>query len=119
MEKNILEYIGKSLYQTNILKEMKRYLVFRTRCRLHSSMVNDLLDFFAAVTVGDGVDGFPEKLAAFQHGMALAVPVPHINQVVRDHGGYLPDLQGNPADVLRLVFLRDFHNTVRNVEYNA
>ena len=48
MEKNILEYIGKSLYQTHILKEMKRYLVFRTRCRLHSSMVNDLLDFFAA-----------------------------------------------------------------------
>ena len=47
MEKNILEYIGKSLYQTHILKEMKRYLVFRTRCRLHSSMVNDLLDFFA------------------------------------------------------------------------
>ena len=48
MEKNILEYIGKSLYQTHILKEMKRYLVFRTRYRLHSSMVNDLLDFFAA-----------------------------------------------------------------------
>ena len=48
MEKNILEYIGKSLYQTHILKEMKRYLVFRIRCRLHSSMVNDLLDFFAA-----------------------------------------------------------------------
>ena len=48
MEKNILEYIGKSLYQTHILKEMKRYLVFRTRCRLHSSMVNELLDFFAA-----------------------------------------------------------------------
>ena len=48
MEKNILEDIGKSLYQTHILKEMKRYLVFRTRCRLHSSMVNDLLDFFAA-----------------------------------------------------------------------
>ena len=48
MEKNILEYIGKSLYQTHILKEMKRYLVFRTRCRLYSSMVNDLLDFFAA-----------------------------------------------------------------------
>ena len=47
MEKNILEYISKSLYQTHILKEMKRYLVFRTRCRLHSSMVNDLLDFFA------------------------------------------------------------------------
>ena len=48
MEKNILEYIGKSLYQTNILKEMKRYVVFRTRCRLHSGLVNDLLDFFGA-----------------------------------------------------------------------
>ena len=48
MEKNILEYIGKNLYQTNILKEMKRYLVFRTRCRLHSDLVNDLLDFFSA-----------------------------------------------------------------------
>lgn len=48
MDKNILEYVGKSLYKTNILKEMKRYVVFRTRCRLHSGMVNDLLTFFAA-----------------------------------------------------------------------
>ena len=47
MGKNILEYIGKSLYQTHILKEMKRYVVFRTRCRLHSGMVEDLLAFFA------------------------------------------------------------------------
>lgn len=29
MEKNILEYVGKSLYKTHILKEMKRYVVFR------------------------------------------------------------------------------------------
>lgn len=48
MEKNILEYVGKSLYQTHILKEMKRYLVFRTRCRLHSGAVNDVLEFFDA-----------------------------------------------------------------------
>lgn len=47
MEKNILEYVGKSLYQTHILKEMKRYLVFRFRCAMHSSAVNDLLAFFA------------------------------------------------------------------------
>ncbi|WP_405378583.1 VirK/YbjX family protein [Phascolarctobacterium sp.] len=47
MDKNILEYVGKSLYNTSVLKEMKRYLVFRTRCKLHSSAVNDLLDFFA------------------------------------------------------------------------
>ena len=47
MDKNILEYVGNSLYNTKVLKEMKRYVVFRTRCRLHSGMVNDLLDFFA------------------------------------------------------------------------
>lgn len=47
MEKNILEYVGKSLYQTHILKEMKRYVVFRFRCSMHSSAVNDLLAFFA------------------------------------------------------------------------
>lgn len=31
MDKNILEYVGKSLYKTHILKEMKRYVVFRAR----------------------------------------------------------------------------------------
>lgn len=48
MEKDILTYVGKSLYKTNILKEMKRYVVFRTRCKLHSGLVDDLLAFFAA-----------------------------------------------------------------------
>ena len=48
MEKNILEYVGNSLYNLKDLKQMNRYLVFRTRCRLHSGMVNGLLDFFAA-----------------------------------------------------------------------
>lgn len=47
MENNILEYVGKSLYQTRILKEMKRYLVFRARCAMHSSAIEDLLQFFA------------------------------------------------------------------------
>lgn len=45
MEKNILEYVGKSLYQTHILKEMKRYVVFRARCAMHSSSVDSLLNF--------------------------------------------------------------------------
>lgn len=48
MDKDILTYIGKSLYQTHILKEMKRYVVFRSRCALHSNAVNDLLAFFDA-----------------------------------------------------------------------
>ena len=48
MDNNILEYVGKSLYKTHILKEMKRYVVFRTRCRLHSSMIDDMLAFFSA-----------------------------------------------------------------------
>ncbi len=48
MENNILEYVGKSLYQTRILKEMKRYIVFRVRCAMHSSAIENLLQFFAA-----------------------------------------------------------------------
>ena len=48
MEQDILTYVGKSLYQTHILKEMKRYVVFRTRCKMHSSAINDLLSFFKA-----------------------------------------------------------------------
>ena len=48
MEKNILEYVGKSLYKTHILKEMKRYVVFRARCAMHSSSVDGLLKFFDA-----------------------------------------------------------------------
>lgn len=47
MKENVLEYVGRSLYQTHILKEMKRYVVFRTRCALHSKSVNALLDFFS------------------------------------------------------------------------
>ena len=47
MDQNILEYVGKSLYKTHILKELKRYVVFRTRCRLHSGTVDDMLSFFA------------------------------------------------------------------------
>lgn len=46
MTGDILEYIGKSLYKTHILKEMKRYVVFRTRCALHGSSVCELLRFF-------------------------------------------------------------------------
>lgn len=46
MDKNILEYVGKSLYQTHILKEMKRYVVFRARCAMHSNSIEGLLKFF-------------------------------------------------------------------------
>ena len=43
-----LKTIGKSLYKTNIPKEMKRYLVFLGRCCLHKKEINDLQKFFAA-----------------------------------------------------------------------
>lgn len=46
MESTILEYVGKSLYQTQFIKEMKRYVVFRFRCATHGSYINDLLTFF-------------------------------------------------------------------------
>ena len=52
MDKNILEYVGKSLYQTHILKEMKRYVVFRARCAMHSNSIEGLLKFFDANSNG-------------------------------------------------------------------
>lgn len=47
MDTQILEYVGKSLYKTHILKEFKRYVVFRTRCHLHKGYMRDILGFFA------------------------------------------------------------------------
>lgn len=46
MDSAILEYVGKSLYQTQYLKELKRYVVFRFRCTTHGNYINDLLGFF-------------------------------------------------------------------------
>lgn len=46
MDSTILEKVGKALYQTERIKELKRYLVFRFRCAMHSSYVDDLLAFF-------------------------------------------------------------------------
>lgn len=48
MDKEILQYVGKSLYKTHVLKEFKRYVVFMTRCHLHTRYMDDILDFFAA-----------------------------------------------------------------------
>ena len=48
MNKEILQYVGKSLYKTHILKEWKRYIVFMTRCHLHTRYMDDILEFFAA-----------------------------------------------------------------------
>lgn len=46
MNEEILREVGHRLYVTSRLKEMKRYLVFRARCRMHKDIVGDLLDFF-------------------------------------------------------------------------
>ena len=48
MDYSALKVIGKSLYKTNIPKEMKRYLVFLGRCCLHKKEVANLQKFFAA-----------------------------------------------------------------------
>lgn len=47
MDESILREAGHRLYVTSRLKEMKRYLVFRARCRMHKEIMEDLLDFFA------------------------------------------------------------------------
>lgn len=48
MQDNILEYVGRSLYKFNEIKEYKRYVVFRTRCMLHKEEIGKTLAFFAA-----------------------------------------------------------------------
>ena len=47
MDESILRKAGHRLYVTSRLKEMKRYMVFRARCRMHKEIIGDLLDFFA------------------------------------------------------------------------
>ena len=47
MDYKKLKIIGKSLYQTHIAKELKRYLVFLGRCYLHQKDIKDMLAFFA------------------------------------------------------------------------
>jgi len=51
MDYAALKEIGKSLYQTNIPKEMKRYLVFLGRCCLHKQEIEKLQKFFAATAL--------------------------------------------------------------------
>jgi uncharacterized protein len=46
MDYKKLKIIGKSLYQTHIPKEMKRYLVFLGRCYLHQKEVTEIFTFF-------------------------------------------------------------------------
>ena len=48
MDKNIIEYVGKHVYQLSYIKQYKRYLVFRLRCALHNDDVRGLLEFFSA-----------------------------------------------------------------------
>lgn len=45
MDESILREAGHRLYVTSRLKEMKRYLVFRARCRMHKDIMEDFLDF--------------------------------------------------------------------------
>ena len=46
MNEAILREAGHRLYITSRWKEMKRYLVFRARCRMHKDIMEDFLDFF-------------------------------------------------------------------------
>ena len=43
MDESILRAAGHKLYVTSRLKEMKRYLVFRARCRMHKDIIEDVL----------------------------------------------------------------------------
>lgn len=55
MDESILREAGHRLYVTSRLKEMKRYLVFRARCRMHKDIMEDFLDFFAETPLRKGI----------------------------------------------------------------
>ena len=55
MDETILREAGHRLYVTSRLKEMKRYLVFRARCRMHKDIIEDFLDFFAETPLRKGM----------------------------------------------------------------
>ena len=66
MDESILRAAGHRLYVTSRLKEMKRYLVFRARCRMHKDIIEDVLDFFAATELRkkilEGTPSFIEQV---------------------------------------------------------
>lgn len=55
MNDRILHETGHRLYHTKHLKELKRYLVFRARCRMHKAVIEDILSFFAATPEREAV----------------------------------------------------------------
>lgn len=60
MDEQILREAGHRLYVTSRLKEMKRYLVFRARCRMHKDIIEDFLKFFAETQLRkDMLNGTP------------------------------------------------------------
>lgn len=60
MDESILREAGHRLYVTSRLKEMKRYLVFRARCRMHKDIMEDFLAFFAETQLRkDILEGTP------------------------------------------------------------
>ena len=46
MDNNLLRYVGENLYHLDIIKEYKRYVVFRARCAINSSKMEKFVDFF-------------------------------------------------------------------------
>ncbi len=55
MTNNIIDSVGKKLYKTEILKEYKRYLVFKVRCKLHKKEIDDLLRFFEVTPLRENI----------------------------------------------------------------
>lgn len=96
MDDKILHEIGHRLYQTQYLKEMKRYLVFRARCRLHQPMIEDILAFFSAT---------PERAAMLQGTPAF------VEQVTRAFFYKGSDYAGRSALVKNHIRFMEEHFT--------
>ena len=57
--------------------------------------------------------------AAGEQWLLFNGPFPAIGEIVRNHGGYLTDLNGYTLDLGDIIFFGDFFQRIHNMKYNT
>ena len=83
------------------------------------AVFNGRIIALAVSAKGNCVDSFHQKLTIGQNVVLFDRPVPAIDEMLRNDGGYLADLKSYAVDVLNIVFRGNLFNIVYDVKYNA
>lgn len=75
--------------------------------------------FFAILAVGDGRNGLHFYFATFEKVVAVGVPIPAIDELVVDDGGYFTDLHNDLCYFGRVVLASDIAHYVRDVKNHS